>query len=140
MDTKKIILATLAGGATLFALGFLIYVLAFGDATFYKAEGAAAIEKNPIEFWAIILMELLYGLLLTLVFSRWAGIKTFAGGLKAGAWIGFLIGTCIGLEIFATANWILLSGVVFNALTFAVRFAIAGGVVGLVLGSGDNKG
>jgi hypothetical protein len=128
MNTQKTLLATLAGGATLFALGFLIYVLAFGDATFGMGPAAEAAAKEAINFPSIILMELLYGFLIAYVLGRWAGVSTSI--------LGLIIGLCTALELFATTNITNLNGVIFTAVTWAVRWAIAGGVAGIVLGSG----
>ena len=80
-------------------------------------------------------MEVLYATLLTIVFSKWAKIGSFSSGAVAGLVIGAFIGACSTLELFATSELITLQGVVMAAVTFGVRFAIAGGVVGWFLGN-----
>ena len=139
MNSTKTLLAALAGGLTLFALGYLIYMVIFGNADFYMAPGEKAGMRADLVLWPIILMEILYGLLLAITFGRLAGISTFSGGLKAGAVIGLLLGACVGLDYFATTAFYSLTVVLFWGITYAIRFAVAGGVAGMVLGSGKGS-
>ncbi|MDX1701700.1 MAG: hypothetical protein R3250_13825 [Melioribacteraceae bacterium] len=130
---KKII-AVLGGTVALFGLGFLIYVVLFGDAEFQMTEGAKLAGREQIQFPVIILMEILYATLITIIFSRWAQIKTFSTGAKAGLVIGLFIGACFGLDLLATTTLTTVTGVVFWAVTYAIRYAVAGGVIGWLLG------
>ncbi|MCF8247043.1 MAG: hypothetical protein K9J37_18970 [Saprospiraceae bacterium] len=132
---KKQILGALAGGAALFITGYLIYIIIFqNDPSFIDGEGAAAGARNPPLFPVIILMEIGYGLLMTLIFSKWANISTFKGGLWPGAWLGFLIGMTFGMWMYGVTTLANVNGIFYYALTFAVRFAVAGGAIGWVLG------
>ena len=131
---KNKIIAVLGGTVVLFGLGFLIYVVLFGDAEFLKTDGAKLAAREVPLFPYIILMELLYATLMTIIFSRWAQIKTFSTGAKAGLVIGLLIGLCFGLDLFATTTLVTITGVVFWGITYAIRYAIAGGVIGWLLG------
>ena len=80
-------------------------------------------------------MEVLYATFLTIIFSRWAQIKTFVTGAKAGLIIGLFLGALPTLEIFSTTTGLTdLTGVITGAITFGVRFAVAGGVIGWLLG------
>ena len=47
MDTKRLVIGTLVGGIILYALGYLIFDLAFAD--FYAANtgSATGVERNP---------------------------------------------------------------------------------------------
>jgi len=121
---KNKILAVLSGTVALFGLGYLIYVILGFD--YYDA--------SKVEIPKIILMDVLYATFVTIIFGTWAGIKTFSTGAKAGLIIGLFIGGCTTLLLFATTDLTDLSRVISGALTFGVRFAVAGGVIGWFLG------
>lgn len=132
---KNKIFAVLGGTVALFGLGYLIYVVLELNAQ----QGPLAEEVfTKLELPAIILMEVLYASLLTIIFSRWAQIKTFSKGATAGLIIGAFIGGCSALEVFATSELVNLSGVLLAAATFGVRFAVAGGVIGWLLGKNED--
>ena len=126
---KNKIIAVLGGTVVLFGLGYLIYVVLFGDADFQMTESAKLVARDEPQFPFIILMEILYATLMTIIFSKWAQIKTFSTGAKAGLVIGLLIGLCFGLDLFATTTLVTGTGVAFWAVTYAIRYAIAGGVI-----------
>ncbi len=128
---KNKVLAIIGGTVALFGLGYLIYVV-LG----LNAQNGPEVEAvfTKLDLPAIIIMEVLYASLMTIIFSRWAQIKTFGTGAQAGLIIGAFIGACSTLEVFATSELIQLSGVIMAAVTFGVRFAVAGGVIGYLLG------
>ena len=129
---KNKILAILGGTVALFGLGYLIYVI-LG----YNALNGPGVESiiGELNLPAIILMEVLYATLLTIIFSRWAQIKTFITGAQAGFIIGLFLGALPTLELFSTTTGLTdLTGVLTAAVTFGVRFAVAGGVIGWLLG------
>jgi len=122
---KNNVLAVIGGTIALFGLGYLIYVVLgfeFQEAT------------KELDIAHIILMEVLYAALVTIIFGRWAGIKTFATGAKAGLLIGAFIGGCATLHTFATTDLTDLMGVIVGIVTFGIRFAVAGGIIGYMLG------
>ena len=82
MDAKKFIMAMLAGAVTLSLLGYVFYVALLAD-FFMKAAGSAAdtFRQEPI-LWSIFLGEAAMAALITLIFGRWASIKTFTGASK----------------------------------------------------------
>ncbi len=130
---KNKVIAVLLGTVALFGLGYLIYVvLGYHAMNGPSVEGIAAAEINiPV----IILMEILYATLIVIIFDRWAQIKTFSTGAKAGLIIGLFLGALPALEAFATTNGLTdITGVITGAITFGVRFAVAGGVIGWALG------
>ena len=131
MNIQKTILGTLAGFVGLFGLGLLIYVVLFSTVqyTTIAAEGL-----NRELFPGIIAFEIIYALLVTIIFQKWAGISTFNGGLKAGALIGLLLGLAMGLWLFSTTTLYDHNIVWWHGLTWAIRFGIAGGMIGWVLG------
>jgi len=132
MSIQKTVLATLAGFVGLFGLGYVIYVLLFPDMQFAADTAGEGLRREY--FPGIIIFEILYALLITLIFGRWASIKTFTTGMKTGAVIGLLLGLISSLWMFSTTT-IYASGIIWwYALTFLIRFAVAGGLVGWVLG------
>ena len=132
----RILVATLVGGIVMFGLGFLIYGVLL-DA-FMKANmtaEAAKLMKDPPNFVLIIVSNLVFAWILAFIFERWAGIKTFATGLMAGAIIVFSMALAIDLQFAATMN--LMNGfvpIVVDVLAATAMGAITGGVIGFVLG------
>ncbi len=128
MSTNSL-LAALAGGVTLFVMGFIFYVLLLAD--FFTV----AVVKEPPGFLYIVLGELVWGLLLAWVFAR-ARITTVRDGAMAGAWFGFLAALAVGLIMYGATTVADLQYYLVDALVYAVRYAAAGAVIGLVLGRG----
>ena len=136
MNTQKILIGALIGAITLFVIGYIIYVLIMPSPAFAQGDcyGDCATDPAAIIFPAIIVMEILWALLVAVIFGRWASISTFNTGMKAGAFIGLIIGLGIGLDIFATTCLITFNAVIFYGITYAIRYAIAGGVIGWYFG------
>ena len=83
MNTKNFIVGGLVGGIVNFLLGWLFYGYLFAD----KFPGGD--EMNIVY---IFLGCLTFGLFLSYVFNKWAGISTASGGLNAGLIIGLFTG------------------------------------------------
>ena len=132
MNTQKLLIGTIAGGITLFAAGFIIYVWLFGNSNIGMEPLADGIMLADIKFPTIILMELLYGLLLTIILL-WRGTGNFSSGLSAGALVGLLFGFTFGLDLYSTTGLVNFYYVLFSAVTYAVRYGLAGGVIALVI-------
>jgi hypothetical protein len=132
---KNNVLAVLGGTVALFGLGYLIYVV-LGSLGLHALNGPGVEAiSGELNLPTIILMEVLYATLVTIIFGRWAQIKTFATGARAGLIIGLFLGGLPALELFSTTTGLTdLTGVITGALTFGVRFAVAGGVIGWLLG------
>lgn len=131
---KNKILAVLGGTVALFGLGYLIYVIG-GFHAQNGADATTVFNFDSLSLTPIILMEVLYATLIMIIYSRWAQIKTFSTGAQAGLIIGIFIGICAILEVFAlTNNLVEISGIITAGITFGIRFAVAGGVIGWFLG------
>ena len=122
----KTLVAGLAGGAVMFGLGFLIYGLLFAD--FFSVD----MSNNPPVFSSIILGELVYGILLAMLLSR-MGITSMVDGLKIGALIGFIIAVANGLGQHGAGQAESLSFYFVNAISWAVRWALGGALIGQLL-------
>jgi hypothetical protein len=132
MDAKKFLIATLAGGITLFAAGALFYGVLLKD--FMAANSAPGFMKEVPDMPLLILGELFIAAFLTLILSRWQGITSFASGAKAGALLGLLFALGLNLVFYATSNMMEAVMIPADTAVNAVRMGLAGGVIGLVLG------
>jgi len=54
VDAKRFLIGTLVGGVILFATGYLIFELAFGDFYAANAGSATGVERDPQLMWAPI--------------------------------------------------------------------------------------
>ena len=132
MSAKSFLLATVAGGVTLFLVGGLLYGMLLAD--FFDSHSAANVMRETPIWGALILGELVLAALVTLIFGRWATISTPMGGLKAGAIIGLLMAVAINLTMYAVSNIVGPTAGVVDVVVSAVRLGVAGAVIGLVLG------
>jgi len=137
MDTKKFLLGTVAGGIVYFFLGFLLYGIlleSFFASNMGSATGVSRGEE--IIFWALILGNLSSAALLTYVFLQWAGIASFAAGLKAGLIMGLFMALGFDMIVYATSNMMNLTAAFADMVVYSVMTAITGGAIGWVLGMG----
>jgi hypothetical protein len=137
---NKVLLAALAGAVATFLTGWLLYgILLKGFFEAGTLETARSVMREQPELLAIFFGGLAWSLLLALIFSRWASISTLRSGAIAGAWIGFLIALGADLFSYASMNIAHLNTTLIDPLINAVQSAIAGGIIGWVLGYGAKK-
>ena len=134
MDTKKFLLASLAGGITFFVSGYAIYGVLLHD--FMVASSTAGVIKETPDFVPLILSQLIFGAFLTMVLRRWPGAGTLVEGAKAGAVLVLLLGLGFSLAQYATTNSVDQVTIPVNAVVGAIRGALAGGAIGAVLSRG----
>jgi len=133
----RVLAATVAGGIAFFILGFVIFGLILGPTVMQPNTNpdAAKIMIDPPVWAPLILANLVSAFMLAFIFEKWAGIRTFAGGVYGGAVVWFLIALNVQL-IFAAFMKLSTSytPAVADVLGSTVMGAIGGGVIGLVLG------
>jgi hypothetical protein len=138
----RVLAATVAGGVTFFVLGFVIYGLILDPMVMRPNTTPEAMKlmKDPPMWAALVLGNLVAAFILAYVFDKWASIRTFAGGLTGGAVLWFLIALYFQLMFAAFMN-VTTSYVpaVVDLIGTTILGAVAGGVVGMVLGM-MNKG
>lgn len=136
---NRVLLAALAGGVAAFLGGWVIYGMLL-DPNYFQGqltEAGAAVVRPPEEMklWAIAVSNLIYGLLLALIFDRWASISTLKTGAIAGAVICGLFALSQGFMWHAYANMMKdMSSILVDTIASVVLGALIGGVVGWVLG------
>jgi hypothetical protein len=133
----RVLAATIAGGIAFFAFGFVIYGLLLDPYMKAHMIQYPGLMKEPMpDMVPLVLANLVNAFLFAFIFENWAGIRTFAGGLKGGALLMFLITVALDLQFLAFMNmW--KDGplpVVLDIIGGTVLGALSGGVIGLVLG------
>lgn len=132
----RLLAATVAGGITFFVLGFLIYGLILEERVMKPNMNSYPGLMNEVPVWIpLILANMVSALLLAYIFEKWAGIRTFIGGMKGGAIVWFLIALSFQLMFLAFMN--LSKNYIPNVADVVgstVMGAIGGGVIGQVLG------
>jgi hypothetical protein len=134
----RLLAATVAGGIAFFGFGFVIYGLVLDPYMRTHMAVYPGLMKEPMpEMVSLVAANLINALVFAFIFDYWAGIRTFVGGLKGGAILMSLIVLSKNLEFIAFMNiWkdSPIPMVVFDVIGATVLGALAGGVIGLVLG------
>jgi len=128
MNTKTLLGALIAGVVS-FLLGWLIFGILLMD--YYAANKVQypGLLKDPMEIWPIAVADLVWGLLVSWIFSM-ANIKTVAKGVTVGFLIGFLM--VLGFDLFVYAELNLYStrllglDVIMNGVMGAASGAVLG--------------
>jgi hypothetical protein len=141
MSSNKFLIGTLVGGITFFLLGYLFYGLALSGFFMNHTVAPSGSMKNmdQIVWWALILGNLTSAALLSYIFLKLGNITSFGSGASTGIAIGFLMSFSMGLIRFATENSLDLTGTFTDVVVGTVMTAIAGGVIGALLGMGKKK-
>ncbi len=131
MDTKRLAIGTVVGGIAMFAVGYLIWDIAFDY--YAAAVDAAGIAREPQLFWVIAVSNVPFAALVTLAIER-GGSSTIGGGVKVGAMVGFLVWSGVALVHYGSMTAFDLTATILDPLLSGVHFGIGGGVIAAVLG------
>ena len=130
MDTKRIVIGTIAGSIVLYIVGYLIFSVAVAD--FYAANtGMAGVFKEPNLQWALAVGNLPMAVLITLCLTNRA--PTVVGGLIIGGILGFLVWLHADLSLYAFTNLFNLTVTLIDPVLSAIPSALAGAVIAAVL-------
>ena len=133
MTTQRCVLGTLAGGVTLFVLGYVTYGITFAGFFAANSGSATGVEREALALWAIALGQLAWGGMLTLVIG-WARISTAGEGIKVGAIVGLLSALGIDLTLYGATNIQNLTATLVDPILTMVLNGCAGFVIALVVG------
>lgn len=136
MNLKKIAIASVAGGIVFWLLGGLIYGMALTSFMTEHAAGPTANMRGDADMilWAMLLGNIIQAGLFAYIYDHWAGIATFMSGAKAGLLIGALMAAGMGFINYAVFSGADLTWVITDIVVHGVMGAIAGGVIGFLLG------
>ncbi|HQQ92938.1 MAG TPA: hypothetical protein PLQ93_00170 [Bacteroidia bacterium] len=132
MNTKKILLGTLLGGSGFFFLGWLLFGIVL--APLMQGNSNASINRpmDQMLFGPLILSNLIWGLLLTLILI-WRQSTGFASGLLTGALMGFLVSLATDLSFYSMTTF--FSGPMGIALDVSgntILFSLVGALISLL--------
>lgn len=137
MDTKKLLMGTVVGGITYFILGWLIYGMALMSTMAEHSNPACMRAETDMVWWALIVGNIGFGALLTFVFLK-SGVNSVGVGVQTGATVALLLSVSIDLIMFATTTLMTdMTGIVIDVVASTVMGALAGGAIGMVIGSGS---
>lgn len=125
MKIKNFVIAGIVGGIVNFLLGWLFYGELFKD---FFPQDEATMRLEFIFFGCLV-----YGLFISYIFTKWAGITEAATGAKAGAVIGFFYALSVNLFMMSSKEPDYQMLVMDTAITI-VMSAIVGAVIALVTG------
>lgn len=137
MNYQKMLLSTLAGGVVFYFAGWLIWGMALApiqDGHMVNYEG---LSKEMPDMVPMVISMFVTAFMFYYIFDRWAGIKTFVTGAKAGALLAVLMGLGHGLLMHSTMNLIDYTVIGTDLIGNAVWGALGGGVIGWLLGRGN---
>ena len=131
MLTKQNLLATLAGFAVMFVLGYVIW--GFATAEFFEAHALNDIMKDPPEMLLLAVSNIIAVFALSSIYGKWArGVHNASQGMKFGIWVGIFTGLGLGLLNQSTTKVIDMSGQLVEAVLEIVFYGIIGVVISLV--------
>jgi len=139
---SKTLVAALLGGLTAFLAGWLLYGVLLKGTMEGMMGTATGVMKTDEEIMSmnsiltILLGNLVFGYLLTHIFSKWANVTSAAAGASAGALLMGLYALGYDLIMYGTSNMMQLQGVFVDAIIAAVLGALSGAVIGWWLGRG----
>lgn len=131
---KRYAIGAVVGGVVLFLLGYLIYVVILHDPEFARGSASTLAAKAALNLPAIFLAEVLFGFLITRGLIKSGAVSSVAGSAKVGAMIGLVAGLAFALLLFGTTELTTAAGVVYEGVTWAIRWGVAAAVVAMVVG------
>lgn len=136
MNTNKLLVGGLIGGVAFFLLGWVLYGMLFGEMISSMMPNSAAVMRadGDMDMLILFLGNLATGFGLAYIFEKWANIRSFMGGLVAGAIIGLLFYFGFDAVLHATTTLATLNGIIVDTLIYTAMSGLAGGVIGWWLG------
>jgi len=136
----KAYLAALVGAVFSFFAGWIIFGMLLMN--FYTANTKVyeGLMRGPMpDLIFIFLSGLCSSFLLTIIFTKWAGVKTYSAGFTNGMIIYFLLAGTMDLSLYAFYNLANLTLTLVDIIAQTVFGGMVGGIIGLVLGIGNKE-
>ena len=133
MDMKRILIGTLVGGVAMYALGYLIFELAFGGFYARNVGSATGVPRDTALQWARALGSLSLAALVTLAIETRPGPLTIGKGFSTAAVVGFLLWLGVDFLHYGGTNVPNLTRTLVDPVLEIVRTGAVGAIVAAVL-------
>ena len=131
MDARRLVIGTILGGIVVYALGYLIFILAFGSFYAANAGSATGVIREPEIAWAVFVGSCAYAALITVMIGATRG--STGDAIKSGAVAGFLLWVTADFILYGSTNLQNLTRTAVDPVLELFRGGIAGGIIGLIL-------
>jgi hypothetical protein len=139
MNTRKIVIGGVVGGVAFFLLGWLIWGILLHNYMMANYNQCAMRPMDQMVWWALILANLAWGFVLSVVFD-WSNTSGWKAGAEKGAIFGLLTSLAIdlGQHSMSTAFSSHVALVV-DVIGTVVMVAIGGALIGWAMGAAKKK-
>lgn len=131
----KLFYGTIAGAASNFVLGFVLYAVLFSD--FFQP--VACISKTPVELWAILVSSITWALLLSLIIQHIPTFHSMRGGLIVGSVVGLLATATVDFSMYSMYTILDYGSLLIDLILSFLANGITGGIIGLIYGSRKDR-
>lgn len=129
MNTKKIVVGSLAGGLAYFLLGWVVYGILMKDYCATNMNQTGMRKEEEMILWAIGVSNIAFAMLLALIFS-WSNTSSILNATKMAAIIGLLVSISIDLSFYAmTTMYQSRSIIIVDVIVNTTLTAIVGAIV-----------
>ena len=129
MNTKKIVVGSLAGGLAYFLLGWVVYGILMKDYCATNMNQTGMRKEEEMILWAIGVSNIAFAMLLALIFS-WSNTSSILNATKMAAIIGLLVSISIDLSFYAmTTMYQSRSIIIVDVIVNTILTAIVGAIV-----------
>ncbi len=138
MFTKQNLLASLAGFAVMFLLGYAIWGFATED--FFEGHTLNSFMKETPDMLFIALGNLIGAFALSSIYGKWArGINSAKEGFQFGIWVGIFTGFGMGLLNYGVNDLMDLTGHLAEGVIEIIFYGIIGAVIAMVYKATSKK-
>ena len=132
----KILRGTVFGGIAFLLIGWLVYGILLKDFMAANSNNCAARPDAEMIWWAMILSNLILGLLFTLIL-KWSGAKSIVDGVKTGALFGLLLASTMDLMMYSMTTMYNFTAMIVDVIVMVILLGIIGMIIVLTWGKAD---
>lgn len=139
MNTKKIVIGGIVGGVAFFLLGWLLWGILLHNYMMTNYNQCAMRPMEQMVWWALILANLAWGFVLSVIFD-WSGTSGWKAGAEKGAIFGIL--TCIAIDLgqySMSTTFSNIGAVIVDIIATVIMVAIGGAIIAWAMGTVKKK-
>ena len=134
MTAQRFAVATIAGGVTVFLLGYVTSMVFAGLMSNFSVTPPDSYMKDSPVMLPVVLGSLATGALLTVLLGCWTGHTDVWQSFRTSAILGAFISLYLGLSLFGMTTMLDFTGTLIKIIIDTIQVALAGMVVGAALG------